>query len=235
MATHKGRKPSPLGRLLFVSPHLDDAVFGCGELIAAQRGCVVATVFASRPAQAEVVSHWDALAGFTSSEEAIRVRREEDRNALAILGARPLWLRFPPGDYQPRPPAEEIADALLAAADQEQIDTLFVPLGTCEPDHQRTHEGALTAMARSPVRNWFAYEDAVWRRHPGAVQERLARLHAQGVAATPVAFRLYQRKSKRLAVQCYASQLRALAAPGQPGHLDALLPEGYWHLSGGPG
>ena len=231
MAIHTGG--NPLGRALFVSPHLDDAVFGCGELIAAQRGCVVATVFASLPTRGDAPTHWDALAGFASGDQAMRARREEDRNALAILGARPLWLRFTPGGYEPPPSADEIADALIAAADQEQIDSVFVPLGIWEPDHERTHEGALAAMSRSPNRQWFAYEDAMWRRRPGALQQRLSRLLAQGVTATPLAFRLNRRKPKRLAVQCYASELRALATAGQPGHGDVLLPEGYWHLARG--
>jgi hypothetical protein len=39
-----------MDRLLVVSPHLDDAVFGCGELIASRPGATVARLFAGPPA-----------------------------------------------------------------------------------------------------------------------------------------------------------------------------------------
>ncbi len=42
--------PDELARVVVVSPHLDDAVLGCGQLLAAWPGATVVTVFAGKPA-----------------------------------------------------------------------------------------------------------------------------------------------------------------------------------------
>src|SRR4051812_4728612 len=80
--------------VMIVSPHLDDAVFGCGELLGARPGSVVVTVFAGAPPTYETVTEWDALAGFRAGDDVMAARRAEDRDALAVLGARPVWLDF---------------------------------------------------------------------------------------------------------------------------------------------
>lgn len=70
---------------LYVSPHLDDAVLSCPgrilEDVAAGRRVVVATVF-------------------SRGDETYAVRRDEDRRALALLGAEPLWLDLPDAPYR---------------------------------------------------------------------------------------------------------------------------------------
>ena len=48
--THASAMLTLEGRLLVISPHLDDAVFACGRLIASHPSCVVVTVFAGLPA-----------------------------------------------------------------------------------------------------------------------------------------------------------------------------------------
>lgn len=87
-------------RWIYLSPHLDDAVFSAGGLIyeQAQSGTPVEiwTFMAGFPeldvsplAQA-IHKQW----GFSSSEETIRERREEDKNAATILGAKSLHFDF---------------------------------------------------------------------------------------------------------------------------------------------
>ncbi|MCV5262168.1 PIG-L family deacetylase, partial [Escherichia coli] len=78
-------------RYLVISPHLDDGVFGCGQLLAAHPGSTVLTVFAGVP-EAAPAPEWDRRCGFTSAQAAMAARREEDRRALTRLAARPLWL-----------------------------------------------------------------------------------------------------------------------------------------------
>jgi hypothetical protein len=63
------------------------------------------------------------------------------------------------------------------------------------------------------------------------VQERLQQLHGLGWCAVPVELPGGAQERKRQAVACYASQLRALATPGRPGHSDALKGERYWELT----
>ncbi|MDO4916773.1 MAG: hypothetical protein Q3974_04055, partial [Rothia sp. (in: high G+C Gram-positive bacteria)] len=68
-------------RILVLSPHLDDAAFSAAELI---RTCTpeVWTVFAGIPAQ-NVVTAWDQHAGFSTGEEQMTARRQEDLRAFA--------------------------------------------------------------------------------------------------------------------------------------------------------
>ena len=67
-----------MATILFISPHLDDAVFSCAGAIlkAAARG--------DRPVIATVFSH--------GSDHA--KRREEDQHAAALLGAEAVWLGY---------------------------------------------------------------------------------------------------------------------------------------------
>jgi hypothetical protein len=48
-----------VGRLAVVSPHCDDGVFGCGELLALHPGSVVITVFTAYPRPDEPLTVWD--------------------------------------------------------------------------------------------------------------------------------------------------------------------------------
>lgn len=88
-------------RWIYLSPHLDDAVFSAGGLIyeQAQAGISVEiwTFMCGYPPGDDISplaqvlqSQW----GFSSAEEAIRGRRDEDKQAAAILGARTLHFDF---------------------------------------------------------------------------------------------------------------------------------------------
>jgi hypothetical protein len=62
------------------------------------------------------------------------------------------------------------------------------------------------------------------------VDERVAALTRAGVAPERARLSADGRAAKPRATAAYASQLRALAAPGYPGLADAQTPEGYWRL-----
>jgi LmbE family N-acetylglucosaminyl deacetylase len=227
-------------KCLLVSPHLDDAVLSCGEWIARHPGTLVATVFSATPAAPERLTLWDAAAGFDSAAEAMPERRREDAAALAALGARPLWLDFSDSQYGATPAADELAAALDALLAAEMPATVCCPAGLFHPDHVLTHQAMLLARARHPALRWLMYEDALYRRAPGALQRRLAELARAGIVATPLG---QQRGGalglKRRALRCYKSQLRALARLPD-GYADAFAAEGYWSLEtapadGGPG
>ena len=222
-----------LGKILVVSPHLDDAVFGCGELLAAYPGGIVVTVFAGAPMHYRELTEWDAAAGFSVGQDIMAVRREEDRRAIAMVGALPLWLDYCDSQYQRPPlPAQMLAATLESTLARHEPDTVVVPLGLFHSDHKLVHEAALIMLKRCQRRTWFAYEDSLYRRIPGLLQERLAALLTAGITATPVALALRDCKGrKRYAVRCYKSQLRALATPGRLGHLDAFSQEAYWRLA----
>jgi hypothetical protein len=70
--------PAPLSNLLVLSPHCDDAVLACGEMLEAHPGSVVATVFAGCPPAGAPLTEWDRAAGFQAGDDVMNARRAED-------------------------------------------------------------------------------------------------------------------------------------------------------------
>jgi LmbE family N-acetylglucosaminyl deacetylase len=223
--------------LLVLSPHLDDALFACGETLARHPGALVVTVLAGSPAAYETATPWDRDAGFVDGEDVVSVRRAEDRAALEIVGARACWMKFLDRQYT-RPGDEPGADVQRAI--EQDIATLvdrcsparvLVPLGLFHSDHLLVSDAALAVARSFPAIEWMAYEDALYRRLPGLVQERLHSLTTRGWQASPVELPGGQLARKRRAIACYASQLRALASSQRLGHADAFARERYWALT----
>lgn len=221
-----------LGRLLVISPHLDDAVFGCADLLASHPGSTVVTVFAGSPGGARPVTAWDRLSGFASAPEAISARRREDRAALSLLGARPSWLEFLDAQYGRRPEARTVADALAAQIEASRATTVLFPLGLFHDDHRLVSEASLEVCARAAATRWIVYADALYRSlgelHEARMRELLDRgwsLERLGAPACSV--------NKPRAVACYASQLRALGTPGHVPIGQAFAPEQYWRVRAG--
>ncbi|MEW6296433.1 MAG: PIG-L family deacetylase [Thermodesulfobacteriota bacterium] len=222
-------------RLLVLSPHCDDAVFSCGHLLATYPGATVVTVFAGRPPAGTPLTEWDAASGFGPGDDVMGARRAEDRAALTLLGAPPLWLDFCDSQYGSPPSLAELTAALQAAVASTGPQAVFIPLGLFHSDHALVHEAALGLARRRRRLSWFAYEDALYRRIPGLVGERVRRCRARGFGLHKVTVRLRENEElKRQAVCCYRSQLRALTTPGRPGYADALTPERFWRLTPPP-
>lgn len=227
-------------RLLVISPHLDDAVFGCGAAIVSAQDARVCTVFTARPAE-DAATDWDGQCGFSSAFDAMDARIEEDKRALGVLGAKPFHLGLLDSQYIPYSPAsakptrETIARALIDAIDEHRPDTLLMPVGLFHSDHILVHEGACDAWLAHPTLTCFGYEEGLYRAMPGVVQQRLADLIERGIEATPFNPPLpspaeMQRRDakKREAVAAYSSQLKAF---GDNGYADVFLPERFWTLA----
>jgi LmbE family N-acetylglucosaminyl deacetylase len=215
--------------MIVVSPHFDDAVFGCGALLAGHPCARVVTVFAGLPRDAGRCTEWDAHSGFADAREAIAQRRREDRRALGLLKAQPLWLDFADAQYGESPGIDDVAAVLRELLRPLSPDTLLYPLGLFHSDHHLVHEACRAALPALPGLEPLAYEDALYRARPGLLQQRLAELAGRGVQATP-AHRVAPSgvaALKAQAVQAYASQLRALGADAAD---DTARPERYWAL-----
>jgi LmbE family N-acetylglucosaminyl deacetylase len=210
---------------LVVSPHLDDAVFSCGDWLAAHPGALVATVFAGSPAHAAPLTPWDAACGFVDARHAMSARREEDRSALATLSAAPVWLDFLDSQYLASPCAGTLRAALQDVIERTAASTVLFPAGLFHSDHLLVHAAMLELCRRQPQRHWIMYEDALYRRHAGWLQRRLAALLEAGWHATPIAAPAAADSRKRAALACYRSQLRALRQPP-----DLVASEGRWRL-----
>ena len=221
----------PKASLLVISPHLDDAVFGCADAIVAYPGAVVATVFAGEREACGEATPWDTASGFGPHDNAVACRRGEDRAALRVLEAHPCWLPFLDRQYASPPSAEEIRQALDAALACVDPEVVMLPLGLWHDDHRLTHDAAIPLVRAHRHLAWVAYEDAIYRRfHDGGLEERLAGLRAAGIRPAQLGPGLPASELKRRSVTCYRSQLRALTGDGRRGADDALEPEGHWAL-----
>jgi LmbE family N-acetylglucosaminyl deacetylase len=227
-------------RLFVVSPHFDDAVFGCGALLATHPDAVVCTVFAAPPEQ-DMHTEWDSKAGFASAYESIHARTLEDNHALEVLEAVPVRMPFRDGQYLDSPSISTLAAALEETIYRSTANTLDMPLGLFHPDHALVYEACCEVLPRLSHLAWFAYEEALYRRIPGTVQARMKDLAERGIVATPAhpaaGHTLDAERQiflKREAVNAYESQLRAF---GPHGCDDVFSAERYWQLSvsRGPG
>jgi LmbE family N-acetylglucosaminyl deacetylase len=236
--------PSALERIVVVSPHFDDAVLGTSHLLATYRGSKVLTVFGGRPrCYPDPPTDWDAAGGFGSGDDVVSVRREEDRAAMATLGAASSWLEFADHQYlapEDRPRSSDVAGVLTEALAAEEPTAVFVPMGLANPDHDLTHEACMAAresMAGSAVEPaWFCYEDQGYKHLPGLLAWRVARLFRAGIWPTPAVVPVVpDMPRKRAAIACYASQLSPLERHQRLSeHLDANVPEQYWRLAPPP-
>ncbi|ODV44256.1 hypothetical protein AWV79_09795 [Cupriavidus sp. UYMMa02A] len=230
-------------RMTVLSPHLDDAIFSCGCLIAAGRNANVLTVFAGLPSPEAALPEWDRAAGFGSAREAVLSRRHEDARALGQLGGHPLWLDLLDSQYLRSYTVEAIAARIEACQVLRESRTVVAPMGLFHSDHILAHAASLLLCwpalvmeggrdAEDPAaepQRWLFYEDAIYRRLPGLVQSRLAAWQAEGLVATPVHFATAPFLPRKMeAVNAYASQLPLFSAEQIA---DIGAPERYWSLT----
>ena len=219
------------GRLLVVSPHCDDAVLSCGDLLHDNRGAAVVTVFAGSPAALPAPTDWDRRAGFAPSDDVMAARRAEDRLALAALAAEPQWLPFVDDQYGTAPSEGDVAAALGATMDRLRPSRVVIPLGLFHPDHRLAHDAAVVALRARRVLEWIAYEEATYWRVQGMVEERVSALRGAGLALTRWPGSQSSASAEKCrAVACYASQLRALSSLGPSAVADVYRPERYWRV-----
>lgn len=248
--------------LTIISPHLDDAVFSCGALIAAGRNPLVVTVFAGVPPEGIDAPDWDRAAGFNTGHEAVHARRHEDARALAMLGGEPVWLDFLDSQYGKRYTPVDIAVRLGRLLAMQPHGTVVAPLGLFHSDHAlvnaacmlvreavhaeapagaatsaTTHAGTHAASAdphgAHPVSapaslQWLFYEDAIYRRMPGMIQNRLMAWWQEGLLASPVNLPIAPFQTQKMrAIEAYESQLPLFNAEQLA---DLGAPERYWSL-----
>lgn len=217
-------------RILIVSPHCDDAVFACGSLLQIYPGSTVVTVCASGPVPGGPLTEWDRAGGFQAGDDVMALRRREDARALSLLGSHACWLPFYDSQYRNPTSSSDVARALSAVVETVAPQSLFIPLGLFHSDHRLTSEACLTLRDWYPEFAWYFYEEALYRHIPDLLSERLAYVRTRGLRARRIDLSPLSTDRKWPAVQCYASQLRALTTPGRPGYEDVFLPERYWMI-----
>jgi len=143
-------RPPLQGRVVVVSPHLDDAVLSLGASIAraAASGAQVKalTVFAYGPGDGVPAHHWDRACGFRTAAEAREMRRAEDARSCALVGATPEWLPFHDFGYEEPASDDELWAHIEPAMDG--ADTVLIPgFPLVVSDHLRL---ARLLLARRP-------------------------------------------------------------------------------------
>lgn len=114
---------------LLLSPHWDDAVLSCWDLLTGGAQLEVVNVFAGLPQPGES-GRWEALAGLADSRERAAARMAEDAQALAAAGRQPRNLPLLDAGYRRRPLelAVRALDEALAG-ELRLVSRVYAPAG----------------------------------------------------------------------------------------------------------
>lgn len=153
-------------RIAVLSPHLDDAAFSLGGLIAgavrAGADVQAVTVFGNDPDSEAPAGPWDRACGFETVGTAAKARRLEDERACSLLGATPVWLSFADDEYGASRDEDEVWAVLAEVL--AWADTILVPgFPLYHPDHVWLTE--LVSRKATAVRVGLYVEQpyAAWR------------------------------------------------------------------------
>jgi len=247
MAINRLDEPaSPTGVL---SPHFDDAVLSCAQILAANPGSTVLTVFSGGPPSIDILTSWNAACGFALGDDVMGIRTAEDDAALATLGARGIRLGLWERQYRWGQPdvsrtlatrlrylrqqyrresglVAEGAEKLRTAIAATDLTTWLMPLGVTHPDHRLTRQICLRVARELPDRQWLVYEELPYSAEHGNARRRaLAAIKRAGFQLQPAPYEPdADQDRKRAALAHYASQLKAL---GQRAEFSISTPERY--------
>lgn len=204
-------------KILLLSPHFDDAVLSAGQLLAGRPDADVVTIFAGEP-QEDTSTPYDLKCGFKSSKDAVSARRQEDKNALALLGANPIHWDFPDEQYGEKVEDKDIRFAIRDQLAKENYEFVLAPLGLGHPDHITIARIVRQMKINTHV---FFWEDMPLRVvQPELVPPRLAKMRLTtlvGVGDGPMV-------DKIRALSCYRSQI----GTGILNPYVMYVPERFW-------
>lgn len=205
--------------IVVLSPHLDDAALSVGAAIAAlvdaDRSVVVVTVFAGDPSRATRPSPWDARRATLDASDVFQARRNEDAEAMDVLGAQSVWLPFDDSGYLTSRDPDEIWGAIEPYA--SAADVVLAP---GYPIEQSDHRWlTMLATERIDHRQLGFYAELPYAARPKSIASALIRGRTSHVlrhlASSPISWSSARtttahRERKRSAVQAYQGELSAL-------------------------
>ena len=211
-----------------ISPHLDDAVLSCSQLLSAHPGSTVITVFAGRPPDGRR-SWWDKKC-FRPDQDPMTVRQKEDLEALRALAATPVQLPFCDAAYETSHSIEEITEVLAQYLDGLAPESVLVPLGILHSDHIATQRAATRLIRDRPHIRWIIYEELPYRFQFREFREAQKReLQHDGFRLVDLSLPRDPSKTAKLrSIRRYRSQLKGL---GWNKILQSLRDEQYWQVS----
>jgi LmbE family N-acetylglucosaminyl deacetylase len=208
-----------------LSPHPDDAVLSAWSLLGS--GTTVVTVFTGDPAD-PTPGHWDAVCGLTSSHEAMRRRRLEDRQALEALDVQVEQLDLVESQYADRASPAAVS-AEIAVSLPSRCELLVAPAGIGgHPDHLKVRAAAtemacalgipLELYAEMPYAVQYGWPRAVDGHGPGGAADPMAGwtafLPAEATAMRAIALSPDEQRAKRRSAEVYETQWAALNGLG---------------------
>lgn len=207
-----------------ISPHLDDAALSCCLLLAANPGSRVTTIFADGPSSVRPLPPWDRAARcFADGADVMRIRREEDHKATALVRATAVHMSYWDRQYRnehygyyectsDKQLLDAVAEDLLGHGPDLTLDGLVIPLGLGHPDHRLAADAGLM-LAEDKPGQVFLYEELPYAvEDPAEVADRKERLAQRGFALEKdetLEF-LDDRALKKAVFRCHASQRRQL-------------------------
>jgi len=214
------------GRVLVVSPHLDDAVLSLGAVMASPgrpgTEWIVVTVFAGDPDSTAPASSYDRRCGFLSAGEAASIRRQEDKRACAILGARPVWLPFGDMQYEPIRDADRVWATLERHINRAEL--LLLPgFPLTHLDHLWITELVLARMPKNVPIGFYAEQP--YARSAPPPHKWQALIAERSVRWVSLCAGIGDRFAKGRACRAYWSQFRTFGCrlPRR-----CLVPELFW-------
>lgn len=221
-------------RNIYLQPHFDDATLSCGGTIALQRAAgmrvLVITVFGGPPRDATLspfaTQTLQQMGLSLDPGMAVQQRRDEDSDALALLGADTLWLDFPDAIFRGTPPYypsqetlfgsvhagdlsidEQLATLLSTIHERAPLAVLYAPLGI---GHHVDHQLCCSAADRLAQQraNVKFYEDFPYVTRPSTLAARQKEL---GIAMEPEMVEISGLvRAKEDAIARYRSQVPGL-------------------------
>lgn len=214
---------------MIVSPHPDDGVLSCGQLMAGRPDVIVVTVFAGVPPRRRMLTTYDKESGFRSAADAMTARAAEDAAALSRLAAHQVLLPFLDNQYRDPLGGEDIAqiaDAVEATINASGTRIVVGPLGLVHPDHETVRVAVQAIAARRADLEVWVYEDLPSRvLYPEAVPPALAWWQDRGYSPRLGFLGTGPIEQKAAALAEYRSQQWALDP-----HC-CLVPERHWMLT----
>lgn len=233
--------------VLALSPHLDDAVFSCGGLLAQMADAGWRVCMATAFTRSVVPAQGFALAcqldkGLAPEVDYMALRRAEDGEAAAILGVEPRWLDLPEAPHRGYGSAPELfgplredddvsrplAALIVALVDELHPTLVLAPQGLgAHVYHRQMIRAVQAALPGGPV--------AWYRDTPYAIRNPAASPDVMIPEIGEVVVDIGQGVDRKLLAACaYASQVGFQF--GGPGPTAVALRDFAMHEGGaGPG
>ena len=220
-------------RTIYLSPHLDDAILSAGGLIFEQTRAGLAveiwSFMCGIPQSNELTDFAAAmhkLWGTGDAAKTVQIRRDEDREAAALVGAQAVHFDFldciyrhgkdgkglyadvfVPAHAEDRDLPAQIAQAILARLDAEDVVVCPLTIGK-HVDHvlvRQAAERAMQAQQSSPSMLRYYADIPYLLNHPEQLDEKTTGMQPVPQAVSEHAFDIWLK-----AIESYASQLSTL-------------------------